>query len=157
MNAANKTNFWPLAIILVFVLFIAGTAGLVVLASLQKTDLVSNDYYEQELRYQARLDSLERTSRLTPPALVKYHAAGAQLEIALPPQHAGRVSAGRIELYRPSASQLDVHWEFKPDNRGRQALDLAALEPGLWKTRVSWTVDGKEFCVEQTLVLGRKS
>ena len=55
-----KRNFWPFGIIAAFVIFISGTVGLIVMAATQKEDLVSDHYYEQELQYQNRVDSMGR-------------------------------------------------------------------------------------------------
>ena len=56
-------NLWPTAIIVFCSLFVAGTAGLVVMACSQKEDLVSADYYEKELKFQGQIDGAERTRR----------------------------------------------------------------------------------------------
>ena len=39
-----KSNPWPFAIILTFIIFLAGTIGLVVMACTRKVDLVSSNY-----------------------------------------------------------------------------------------------------------------
>ena len=149
-------NPWPWAIVLTFVLFISGTVGLVVMACSQKVELVSPNYYEQELKFQGQLDRLNRTSRLAVPNVVNYDAAQRRLTITLPPEQARRAVRGRIQLYRPSESGLDRQLELRPDRSGLQAIDASALTPGLWKVRVSWTVDRQDFFVEQKLVLGPK-
>ena len=40
-----KFNFWPYGIILTFVVFVSGTAGLIVMAASQKSDLIDENYY----------------------------------------------------------------------------------------------------------------
>ena len=49
MNTEMQTNrnLWPIGIVVVCALFVAGTVGLIVMACSQKVDLVSKDYYEQ--------------------------------------------------------------------------------------------------------------
>jgi hypothetical protein len=149
-------NLWPLGIIAAFVLFISGTVGLIVFAASQKTELVSEDYYEQELRYQQHLESLERANRLAAPVFVNFDATADRIEIRLPRQEPAPAS-GRIELYRPSAGGLDRHPDFKPDPTGRQFLDARELRSGLWRVRVTWMAGGQEFCVDRKIVVVRKS
>lgn len=149
-------NPWPWAIVLTFVLFISGTVGLVVMACSQKVELVSSNYYEQELKFQGQLDRLNRTSRLAAPTIINYDAAQQRLTIALPPEQARHAVRGRIQLYRPSESGLDRQLELRPDRGGVQSIDASALTPGLWKVRVSWTVDRQDYFAEQKLVLGPK-
>ena len=73
----TSRNLWPLGIIVTFALFFAGTVGLVVMACSQKVDLVSADYYEQELKFQGRIDRVERTRHAATQAAVAYDAAAA--------------------------------------------------------------------------------
>jgi hypothetical protein len=146
-----KRNLWPLGIILTFVIFISGTAFLIVLAATHSTDLVNENYYEQELRFQTHLDGLQRANRLAQPATVIYAAASKHIALTLPPSHANRSIVGNIELYRPSAAGLDRQIEFKPDTSGVQLFDATDMQSGLWKVRVTWTVDGQEFCIDQKI------
>ena len=146
-------NPWPWAILLTFVVFISGTVSLIVMASSQREDLVSNTYYEQELKFQGHLDELERTSRLGAAATVAYDPVRRGIAIQLPPEHARKHPRGTIQLYRPSAANLDQQRVFQPDAAGAQLLDATRLAPGLWKIRVYWTVDKQDFFLDQKLII----
>ncbi|MCX6921761.1 MAG: FixH family protein [Verrucomicrobia bacterium] len=150
-------NLWPLGVISVLVLFFVSTVGLIVMACSQKTDLVSADYYEKELRFQGQIDQVERTRRTTSLASVTYDAAGKCLTISLPTDQAQRNISGHIELYRPSAAGMDLTVKLEPDAKGVQRLDAAGLAPGLWKVRVSWTVEHQNYYLDQKVVVGAKA
>ena len=158
MNAELKParNLWPLGIIAACALFVAGTAGLIVMACSQKVDLVSPDYYEQELRFQGQIDRAERTRLAAPRATVTYDPATQSITVSLPPAHAARPITGAIHLYRPSAGALDRSFPLQVDAHGLQSLDAAVLAPGLWKVRVSWTADQQTYYLEQKVVVGSK-
>jgi hypothetical protein len=143
-------NPWPFAIILVFVLFISGTISLVVMACSQKVDLVSADYYEQEIKFQRHIDQLERTHRLGSDSSVTYDSAARRLRIVLP-RDTGSRAVGHIQLYRPSAAGLDRELKLETDSYGVQLLDAATLKPGLWKVRVSWSAQGQEYFLDQSI------
>jgi hypothetical protein len=147
-------NLWPWAILIAFAVFIAGMAGLIVMACSQRTDLVSGDYYEQELRYQGQLDRVERTRQLQPPATVTYDAERRQLRISLPPDHARSSARGHIHLYRPAAASLDRRLKLDLDANGIQILETQDLRPGAWRIRVSWTAAGQEYFLDQRMVIG---
>ena len=155
MNTERKTsrNLWPIGIIAVCALFVAGTAGLVVMACSQKVDLVSNDYYEQELKFQGHIDRVERTRLTASQAAVAYDAARQCITFSLPPEQAGRTVSGSVELYRPSAAGMDHAVKLEPDAQGIQRLDASGLAPGLWKVRVSWTVEKENYYLEQKVVV----
>lgn len=146
-------NLWPFAIFAVFTCFAAGMSTMVVLACRSNTDLVSRDYYEQELRFQGHLDSLNRTQPFH--ATAKYDATSSRIVIALPAEHAGKTEDGKIQLYRPSAAGLDQEFKLATDAAGVQTLDVAGLKNGLWKIRVTWTVAGQEYFLEQKIVINR--
>jgi nitrogen fixation protein FixH len=153
----TSRNLWPLGIIVTFVLFFAGTVGLIVMAFSQKADLVSADYYEQELKFQGRIDRVERTRSAATQASVAYDAARQCITVSLPVEQARHEVSGRIELYRPSAAGLDRSVKLEPDANGVQRLDAAGMAPGLWKVRVSWTVEHQDYFLDQKVVVGSKA
>jgi nitrogen fixation protein FixH len=136
-------NLWPMAIVLTLVLFFCGIMTLVVIASSQKVDLVSDNYYEQELKYQGSIDSLERAKPLG--AKATYDAPGRRIVLSLPAGQTRRNLTGAIQLYRPSEAGLDQELSLAPNSDGVQAVDASRLQPGLWKVRVSWAVEGRDY------------
>jgi len=154
---ATNRNLWPLGITLTLAVFFAGTVGLVVMACSQHVDLVSPDYYERELKFQRQIDSVERAHRAASQASVAYDAAGKCITVSLPADQAGRGVTGRIELYRPSAAGLDRAVPLAPDRNGVQRLDAAGLAPGLWKVRISWTVQQQDYFLDEKIVVGSRT
>ena len=142
-------NPWPAGIITVFALFVCGTIGLVVLASTNRVELVSPDYYEQELRYQQRLDGLNRTHRLAPEAKISFDAGRKAITVALPAQHARQQARGQVTLLRPSAAGLDRRIPLALEADGIQRLDASSLPQGRWNVRVEWRVGDEDFCLEE--------
>jgi nitrogen fixation protein FixH len=154
MNTAKPSfNPWPLGLGLAFALFIGGTLALIVFSSLHRSDLVTPDYYEQEVRYQSRIDQANRTHLFRGQIAVTFDTARHAIRIELPRGHARRSPHGSIHLYRPSAAELDRHIELQVDADGTQWVDAAGLRPGLWKVRVQWRVDEEDYFVDETLVL----
>jgi nitrogen fixation protein FixH len=146
-------NPWPVGIFAAFGLFVAGTVALVVTASSNRMDLVSPDYYEQELRYQKKLDGLNRTQQLPAGVKVSFDATRKSITLTLPAEHARQLARGEITFFRPSAAGLDRRVELQLSPDGTQSLDASALQPGLWKIRVQWQVAGEEFFLDETLVV----
>lgn len=141
-------NLWPLGIILAFVFFGVGTATLIVLACSHSSDLVSADYYEQEIRYQGQMDRMENARQLDEHASVTYNARQKQITIALPREHAANAT-GSIHLYRPSAAGLDQRKKLNLDANGAQTIDAAGLRAGLWKVKVLWSIGGEEYFIDE--------
>ena len=149
-----KRNLWPTAVTLAFVLFFLGTVGLVVLACSHRMDLVSDDYYEKEIRFQNQLDQLGRTMALEEKASVSYESDAQCIRIVVPSAHARAGAKGVVELYRPSAAGLDRRMSLDVDGSGCQRIAAGSLLPGLWKVRVGWTANEKQYLIDEKVVVG---
>jgi len=153
----KEKSFWPLGITLAFALFIAGTVALVFIAFRHKSDLVTPDYYEQEIKYQTRLDQLNRAAPLNEQVIVAFDDVARQICLSLPASHAGPQTFGRVQLYRPSAAGLDRELKLKLDASGSQILDATALEPGFWKVRIHWVCREQDYFVDKGIIVKRGS
>lgn len=143
-------NIWPVSIISFFALALLGFGAFIWFCTRHPADLVAADYYEQELRYQGQIDRLQNT-QAGAAVTVSFDAANRRIVISAP----GAANAtGRVQLYRPSAANLDRQFEFEPDAKGVQRIETAGLLPGLWKVRVSWTAGGRDYYVDQKVVVG---
>ena len=124
-------------------LYLGGVAVCSFLAVTHKSELVNEKYYDQEIKYQSRIDSLDRARQLATHATAAYDDAARRIVVSLPAQHAGKTLGGEIELYRPSAAGQDQHFNLQPDAKGVQIIDAAAFQQGLWKVRVTWNVGAR--------------
>lgn len=146
-------NLWPLGIVAAFAVFITGTVGLIVLASFNRPELVTPDYYERELRYQHTYDSRARAHALGAEADVTFDAAARRLVVQLPARHVADPPAGTVYLYRPAAAGADREVPLTPDATGRQELDARELAPGLWRVRVEWRHADQAYSLERQVVV----
>ena len=142
-----------MGVTLTLVLFLTGTIGLVIMACRNPSDLVSTTYYEDEIRYQQQIDRLDSADRLKVNASVAYDPVQQRIVVTLPPGQSRIETAGRVQLYRPSAAGLDQHHELKPDASGVQSFDAKGLQPGLWRVKVFWTANGTEYRYDQKVVV----
>jgi nitrogen fixation protein FixH len=150
---ARKWNPWPVSIIAFFALALAGLAAFITFCVMHPTDLVMQDYYEQELRYQDQIDRTTRARALDALASVAYDQPTRRITIALPLAENGAKVSGNIHLYRPSEAALDRHVQLDLDARGTQVLDASDLRPGLWKVKVQWKRGDEEYYLDRQLKL----
>jgi nitrogen fixation protein FixH len=149
-KSSPRFNPWPVSIVAFFTVAIVGCASFVAFCSLHPSELVAPDYYEQELRFQTRMDSTQRAQQLGQ-AAVAYDPHARAISILLPGQESTR--AGTIQLYRPSAAGLDRRLPLNLDRAGRQVIGAADLRSGLWKVRVSWRADDRDYFVDEPVVV----
>jgi nitrogen fixation protein FixH len=158
MNSTKpQSSLWPYGIIAAFAIFITGTIGLIVLACTHRIDLVSADYYEQEIKFQNHLDQLRRTKALDAAGTVAYDAARQEITISLPIDQIRPTLCGRVQLYRPSAAALDRQVALAPNSSGIQIVEAKDLRPGLWKVRVSWSVGENDYFIDRKIVIGSRN
>jgi hypothetical protein len=157
MKPTKHLDPWPVCIITFFALALIGCATFIVFCSRHPADLVAADYYEQEVRYQGQINRIQQARRSTELATVAYDFAAQRITISLPPGQSQFHATGNVQLYRPSATDLDRAVKFEPNADGIQIIDASTLVPGLWKVRVSWAIDNQEYFVDQKLVITAKS
>jgi nitrogen fixation protein FixH len=149
-------NPWPVSIIAFFTVAIIGCGTFIAFCSRHPADLVAVDYYEQEIRYQGQIDGLQNARQGSQTAIVTYNAKAKLISVSLPhdPLHS---TTGKVQLYRPSALNLDRQFTLELSPSGVQTIDASALLPGLWKVRVSWTAGQQNYFVDRPIVITGKS
>lgn len=161
MNSKQQNpgrNLWPVCIVTFFALAIAGCVAFVIFCNMHPTELVARDYYEQELRYQSQLDQMQRAQALPGRAEVAFDPSSRQITVAVPVTTPGRAPTGHIELYRPSAAVQDRKLPLNTSDQGKQNVDASALDPGLWRVKITWNDGAQDYYVDQKVVIaGRKS
>ena len=153
MTLTKKRTIWPYAIIATFVLF-AGYIGFMVQQAMRTTvDLVSPDYYQQELTYQKRMETVARTAALSAPVQVHHDATVQRLILRLPATLLGQVIKGQVHFFRPSDQKLDFILPLQPAADLRQRISTAKMQPGYWRVRLDFTAGGHSYFVGKELTI----
>ena len=150
----TNRNLWPLGVIGAFVIFFAGMATVVVIASTHRDHLVTDNYYEQELRFQGQIDSVDRAQKSG--SRIVYDSAAGQVVISLPNRQQTEKISGTVALYRPSEPKLDREFLLEPKADDLQILDVSRLKPGPWLVRVAWKSGGEDYYLEQKFTVAAK-
>lgn len=146
----KKFTLWPYAIVVCMILFMAYIAMFVYKAMNQDVDLVSKDYYEQEIKYQDQIEKVKRTQALGD-VMVNYSAEDNTMLMKMPATYKDKNLTGTITLFRPSNDKLDKQLPLELGRDQSQLLDTKDLESGIWKVRVHFS-DGEEtYYSEKTI------
>ena len=140
---------WGNRLLLVFVVFAFGISFLVYRCMKIPVDLVSNDYYKDELAYQQVIDAVKRTNSLS--AGVVLRKEGRSISLQLPPEMRNVAVAGTVSFYCPSDMARDRRMELATDAAAHQEIDLGGIAPGHYSVRVRWTSGGVLYFNEQTI------
>ncbi len=148
-------NPWPAGLVLFFILFTAYIVGFVIFASRQKMDLVREDYYDQEIRFQQQIDRVQRTAPVLAAAGIDYDRARGMVTVSLP-SLSRDVVTGAVSFYRPSDASMDNNVQLGLDPAGRQSISVRSLRTGFWKVRIQWKSAGQEYFFEKPIVIVRE-
>ncbi|MDX5436302.1 MAG: FixH family protein [Pontibacter sp.] len=153
MKPAQKDKsftLWPYAIIAAIVLFMGYIAMFVYKAMQQDVDLVSKDYYEQEIKYQDQIDRIGRT-KAAGDVMINYNPEAQHILVQLPESFKAQSINGKVNLFRPSDDKLDQELPLQLGRDLSQLVETTELEKGLWKVRVSFTAAEESYYAEQTI------
>jgi nitrogen fixation protein FixH len=127
---------------------VIGILFLVYKASNESFDLVTENYYEAELKYQEVIDQKGRVASLSaPPKII--HTVNS-VSVQLPQEFAGKAVQGEVYLYRPSDATKDLRQNFSTAE-GFYKLELPKELSGAYAVKLSWQADGKTFYHESRL------
>jgi hypothetical protein len=139
---------WGLKITILYLAFVAMILTLGFKASGEKVELVTKDYYAQELVHQKKMDAIRSGNEWK--AHVAIAIADNTLSIAFPKQL--HVEKGMIIIYRPSDSALDKEFVLTPENAGFQT-STNGWPMGYYLVRITWQSEGKESIIEETIFI----
>ena len=144
-----KGRPWSYGIILAVMLFCGATITLVVLATQQRIDLVTADYYNQTLEFDAKVERV-RLARLDRHKItVESSEADAQIKIVFPDSQV----EGLVTMYRPSNAASDRKFEIATAENGEFSFSTANLEKGRWTAQIAWKHQGVDLYREVNIIL----
>ena len=131
-------------------LFMGYIAMFVYRAMKQDVDLVSKDYYEQEIKYQDQIERVKRTQALGD-VMLDYKAEEQTILLQMPATYRDMSLSGTVTLFRPSDDKLDKQLPLQLGRDQSQLIDVADLESGIWKVRVNFSANDEDYYSEKTI------
>jgi len=139
---------WGYIITFGYLAFIGGIGFLVYKAANEKFDLVTKDYYDQELKYQQVIDQSANTAKLSAP--LKIENANGELKISFPSEMMDKKKVIDFYLYYPADAKRDFRRSFElNENELTQALPTNMK--GMYELKLSWEVDAVKYYFEKKL------
>lgn len=140
---------WGKWIIVSFIMFAGFIGTLVMVCVRQDISLVSKDYYKEELEYEQQMVRMKNVALLASKPQIKVE--NGLIQIAF--DQFNEIENGELKLFRPSDSSMDKKFELARVSSPMQQFSTEALESGMYRARMQWTMDGKEFFLEEIVYL----
>ena len=133
---------WGVGIAIVYILFVVGMLTLVFKSRSQKIDLVTENYYQQELAYQEEIDAKQRVEDSGCMPVIQKVSNQYQIQI---PGSKGNPIQGSLLAYCPSNKKADRLISLKPTNDGQWLLDLESLSTSQYILKLHWSKGGEIY------------
>ncbi len=141
---------WGYKILIVYILFIAGIGFLVFKSTMQNQDLVTPDYYEQELKYQQKIDEIERSNQLS--ASIKYVLKDGVINISFPEEMKDKEVTAQVLLYCIAEKSKDIKKEYTT-NTAAILFNLPAVNKGLHELQINWQSQGVTYYFKDKILV----
>ena len=141
---------WGTGIIITSLLFMSFIVMLVVKTYQHKVDLVSEDYYNQELHFQEKINKMNNVKSETDK--VKWKLEEDELIFQFP-LNEKYIPTGTIEFFRPSDSGKDLIVPIFTDKGNKQCLRKELLSHGLYKIKIDWETNHKKYYIEEDVFI----
>lgn len=107
-------------------------------------ELVSKDYYKDELAYQQVIDATKNANDLATKSSITQ--SGQELIVQLPAEMANQSVSGTIYFYCPSDSRKDRTIALHPTAGGQQVVTVGKdLVPAAYRVQLKWTANEKTY------------
>lgn len=142
---------WGNKLLLVFAIFGSGMSYMVYRCMQTPVDLVSKDYYKEELAYQQVIDGTRHANALSTQPRLAPSSDG--LHLQLPAEMKQKSLTGLIRFYCPADATRDRDIPLMPDTEAGQTIPKDVLSPGQYTVSVSWNAAGTSYFSQQPLTI----
>jgi len=138
---------WGKSIALFYGLFVVAILSVVAFSFTQDVNIISEDYYQQELAYESQITKIKNTESLVEkPTLV---LKGNYVELVFPTDLKPK---GNILFFRPSDGSKDKRVAISLGANSQQQIDFSTEITGLWRAKLNWAQEGKQYYQEFIIV-----
>lgn len=143
---------WGHAIAITLALFMSYILYFVFSATQTVTELEAEDYYDQEIQYQQRIDAIQEGNRFK--ADFAFEQGEESLTVKYPKDIKRGSMTGKLILFRPGNSELDLEFPATPDLQYEQQIPLDKLQKGLYVIKIEWEQDQTAHYIEKEITIG---
>lgn len=137
---------WGSRIVILYGSFVALMVGMVILAFQQDFDLVADDYYEQEIAYQERIDQI--TNARDDGQKVTISKVDGAVRLAF----ASEANDVKVHFFRPSDDTKDIQVE-EATVESEINVPISQLSSGKYLIKVEWKANGKTYFQEGDFIV----
>lgn len=137
-------------IVILYLSFVALILTLVFNCYSMDVDLVSTDYYAQELNFHQKINATNNEKDLK--SSITHVINGKSIILSIDSTLLSNDFNGTVTFFRPSDSKKDVSFKMNFTNN-EQVIDAKDLIHGAYKLQLSWTSNQKKYFKEDVIFI----
>lgn len=134
---------WGTKIALLYSGFVVMILALVITTFTRKVELVTEDYYQQEVGFQKHLDAARAANALHDP--LRITANEQTLTIQFPERFASQTLNGKVLFYAPTLAAADRNFPLTDISGGQWTVSREKLASVPYEVQVNWTAGETEY------------
>ena len=134
---------WGIRITILYSGFVVMILFLVFRTMNEKVDLVTPDYYRDELKFQEQIDRQSESAALNEQPGISITEKN--LVVKFPGTVAAENISGTIKFYRPSDAAKDFTVNIQADDSGTQFVSPEKFVSGNYQAQLKWSAGGKNY------------
>jgi nitrogen fixation protein FixH len=143
-------GFWNWGTILTFV-FILGASGIIFMvyrSQQMSAELVTENYYAEELQFQKKIDARTAANTLSRKVAIEYIDAQDAIVVSFPQECLKEHIKGHIYFYNPASGKQDRIIPIAMDAQGLQVIAADKIDKGTYSVQVEWSMNDKAFSTD---------
>lgn len=132
---------WGTGIWVLYGSFVLMMVTMVGMSVVQKIDLVTDDYYAEEIKYQGKIDKVRNAGQLAVP--LTWEVTPTEIKVSYP--SALKNISGFIYFYCPSDNRKDFKLPVKTDLQLIQHIPTQNIPSGRYRIQFDWQANGTGY------------
>lgn len=137
-------------IVILYLSFVALILTLVFNCYSMDVDLVSSDYYAQEINFQQKINAINNEKQLI--KSITHNLNNKNIVFEIDSALITKDFNGTITFFRPSDSKKDIKLKMN-FNKNQQVIETKQLVHGVYKIQLSWTSNQKNYFKEDVIFI----
>ncbi len=142
---------WGFGILIAIIFFMGVTIALVTVSVNQKTDLVTDHYYEKTLKYQNQIDMEKRSAKFVKELEITNEKN--EIDIKFPDTFKNVPVKGEFIFIVRLMQHNDFSVPLQVDEKGKQVISSAKMKKGFWQVKVEWVMAKENYFCEKSLIV----
>ena len=148
MKISLNWGFW---IVVSFCLFAAGIFTMVYISMSTNEDLVTDNYYEKELKYQDHIELVKSSNALEQRVDMEFTGMSVIFHF---PNIGNKVHySGSIYFFRPSDKRGDFVRDIEIDSTNSQSFPAESFAKGFWRAKITWAAGNQNYYSELPFII----